>query len=645
MKVLFRKIPSWILYLFIHFVVLLLLFSAFRYVFFRQLVNSSQNISNNLYDDAFSLGISFDTMVSSYLLLIPALAFFIAMLFNHSSLWLRRSISIYFGVIFFAVLLACTADIPFYKFCGSRLSTAIVMWTDTPGIMMKFVMENSEYYSYMTAFFSGLIISVFLLLSIHKKLLKNIFKEKYSVKKKIIVFVCVSFSLLIGIRGGWRKRPVAIRDAFVTNYPFVNLLPLNPVHSFFDSMQEIYLHYLDDAVAINNARRYLNVHDQFNSPIARKVLFADSSSIKPNIVFVLMESMSAEMTGLSSSGKSFTPNLDSITKKSISFSRFYTCGMHTSNGLYGMLYSMPSVPGEHPISNIYTVNQHFTGIASVLKEKGYSTNFFCTHWEEFDNMGFFLRNNGFDNFFSAKEYKSDLSEGIFGVSDEVQYDFAFNKLNDFAKAANPFFATMLTISTHEPQILPRHTSFKPKSNDSFEQVYEYADWALGNFLKRCSQEKWYDNTIFVFVADHGCNMESPYEIPLSYHHSPFIIYAPSLIKEPKLIDKLAIQTDVFPTLMDLLKIPYTNNTLGINLFTEERPYVFFCKDYLVGCLDKKHFLIIQKFGGESMYDYSNNSEKNVLENNKTLLDSMKTYTYSMLQTAQWLLENKKLGKQ
>ncbi|MEK6616503.1 MAG: LTA synthase family protein [Bacteroidota bacterium] len=644
MKNLFQKISYCFFYLLVLFICLLLLFSAFRYVFFKLNIDASQNIPSNLYSNAFSLGISFDMMVASYLLVLPAVAFFFAMFFNYNSLWFRRIITFYFSIVFFLVLLACCSDIPFYDFCGSRLSATIVMWTDTPGTMLNFVGENPTYYPYIIAFIAGIVVSIFFLLFLQKNILRNAFEEKYSVSKKIIVFISLTFMLLIGIRGGWRLRPIAIRDAFVTNYPFANLLPLNPVHSFFDSMEKINLNYLEDNVAINNVKRILNVHDNFDSPIARQISFSDSS-IKPNIVIVMMESMSAEMTALASIGKSFTSNLDTIAKNSISFSRFYTSGMHTCNGIYGVLYSMPSVPGEHPLSNIYAVNEKFTGIANVLKENGYSTSFFCTHYEEFDNMGFFLRNNGFENFFSAKEYTSDLSEGTFGVSDETQYDFAFNKLSEFSKSNKPFFATILTISTHEPPILPKKTSFKPKSNIPFEQVYEYADWALGNFMKRCLQEKWYDNTIFVFVADHGCNMQSHYEIPLAYHHSPFIIYSPVLIKESKQIDKLAIQIDVFPTLMNFLKLPYTNNTLGINLFKEERPYVFFCKDYLVGCLDKKHFLIIRKFGGESMHDYANGKAENVLEENKALSDSMKTYTYSILQTSQWLLENNKLGKQ
>lgn len=645
MKSILQKIPFWVFYLAAVFIFLLIIFSSFRYSLFK--ICASGNVPENLYSDALSLGMRFDTMSASYLLAIPAIAFFFAMFFNYDSLWFKRGITIYFILAFLLVFLACCSDIPYYIFTGSRLNNAIIMWTDTPGAMLGFVFSSPAFYPYLLVFFAGTVLSVFVLLFLQKKLLLNAPKEKVPVTKKIIVFTSLTFLLLIGIRGGWRVRPIAIRDAFVTNYPFVNLLPLNPVHTFFDSMESFNLHYMEDTVAINNVKQILNVHDHFVSPVARKVSFLDSS-IKPNIVLVMMESMSAEMTGVGRDLKSrlsFTPNLDSISENSISFSRFYTCGMHTCNGLYGVLYSMPSVPGEHPLSNIYAVNEKFTGIANVLKENGYSTNFFCTHYEEFDNMGFFLRNNGFDNFFSRKEYPDAAEEVSFGVSDEAQYDFAFNKLNGFSKTEKPFFAAMLTISAHEPPVLPKKTSFKPKSKIPFEQVYEYADWALGSFMKRCAKEKWCANTIFVFVADHGCNMPSPYEIPLSYHHSPFIVYSPALIKESKQIDKLSIQMDVFPTLMNFLKIPYINNTLGINLFTEERPYAFFCKDYLVGCLDKKHFLIIQKFGGESLYDYKNGRTENVLDQNRALADSMKTYTYSMFQTAQWLLKNKKLSKQ
>lgn len=640
MKNIWSKIPSQIKYLLSVFVLLMLLFSAFRYILYQN--KFSTEISPNYYQNALSLGLSYDFMVVAYLLVLPSIAFIACILFNRNTFFIRKAITVYFSIVFIISLLACCADIPCYHFTGTRLNNSLLLWTDTPGAMLGFVFGNSAFRNYLILFFIGTILSIWILIRLEKKFLQE--TENHSSSKKIASVIFILLFVFTGIRGGLRLRPIAVRDAFVTNYPFVNMLPLNPLFSFFDSMSKINMDYVDEQTAIKNTRAFLNIKENLASPIARKIVYGDSA-IKPNILLILMESMSAEMTHLSSSGKSFTPNLDSIAKKGISFSKFYTSGMHTCNGLYGVLYSMPSVPGMHPLSNVHTANQNFYGMPSVLKENGYSTNFFCTHFEEFDNMGFFLRNNGFDNFFSAKEYESNLSEGMFGVSDETQYGFALNKFNELGNSGKPFFSAMLTISTHEPPTLPKKTSFKPKSKTAFEQVYEYADWALGNFMNKCSKEKWFDNTIFIFVADHGCNMPNSYELPLSYHHSPFIIYAPSIIKDPQEINKLALQEDIFPTLMDLLKMNYTNTTLGINLFSEKRPFAFFCKDYLVGCLNEKHFLIIRKFGGESLHDYPNNNPENTIEQHRSLADSMKTYTYSMLETAQWLLINKKLGKQ
>jgi len=642
MKRFFQKIPPWVCYLALVFVFLLLVFSSFRHALYY--LSAGNEGFSGLRNSAFLLGISYDVMVSSYLLILPVVCFFIVSFWGQNSRWFRRIITCYFVFVFFLVLLSCSADIPYYKFSGSRLNTAIIMWADTPGTMLNYVFDTSEYYPHLAVFLFSLIASVIFLLFLQKKFLARALNERPSLSKGVVAVAIVSFLLLIGIRGGFRLRPIGIKDAFTTNFPLINLLPLNPVYTFFDSMSDVRMDYLPEEEAIKNAKRFLFSENTFSSPIARNASFSDSA-VKPNIVLVLMESMSADMTGFLGKKGFATPFLDSISAQSLSFTNFYTSGTHTCNGIYGTLYSVPTIPGQHPLSNVRATNQKFYGMANTLLDNGYQTSFFCTHYEEFDNMGYFLPNNGFEKIFSAKDFSPDKMEGTFGVSDETLFDFIFEKISSFSKSEKPFFTSLLTISAHEPPTLPKKTSFVPKSEDRRDKVYEYADWALRNFVQRCSKEKWFNNTVFVFIADHGCNLHSAYEMSLSYHHSPFIIYSPSLIKEPKKIDALALQLDVFPTLMGLFKIPHINNSFGMDLFRQERPFAFFCKDDMIGCLDKSHFLVIRKFGGESLHEYKSGKSENVIEKRTALADSMKTYTYSMLQTTNWLLENKKLGKQ
>jgi len=77
------------------------------------------------------------------------------------------------------------------------------------------------------------------------------------------------------------------------------------------------------------------------------------------------------------------------------------------------------------------------------------------------------------------------------------------------------------------------------------------------------------------------------------------------------------------------------------LLKEDRPFTYFTADNKLGVLNNEYFLIIKNAGGESLYKYREGSVDNVIGFNKELVDSMKTYAYSMLQTANWVIENKK----
>lgn len=634
------SLPGWLFVVILQYLFLLLVFFVFRQVLRSEMAAHQSSVPADLLSEAITGGWPFDIMTVSYLVILPVLAGF-SSLFLKIQRMLRWFFLLYFSLAGTIVWLACSADIPYYLFSGSRLNRSLLMWTDTPGAMTAFVFSSPVYYSYLGLFLAGALAWILQVRWLVYKFMRREV-ESFGVRKKSLVIVITILLLLIGIRGGLRHRPIAIRDAFISNYPAVNLLPLNPLHSFFDSMTDVNLDLLEEEEALRRAAGFLNAEKDFSSPIARLQPGSDTLA-KPNIVLILMESFTAALTGWENDGHSSTPFLDSLAQHSVRFTDLYTSGVHTSNGIYGVLYSMPSVPGEHPLSNLHVVNSELYGMPQVLKEKGYSTSFFCTHHEEFDNMGFLLRKNGFDKFYSRKDYPDQPDEGPFGVSDESLYDLAFRKLKEEAASGQPFFASLLTISTHEPPVLPKRTSFRSSSTKPLEQVFEYADWTLEGFIKKCSNEPWYNNTVFVIVADHGYNLESPYEMSLSYHHSPGVFFAPGLFR-PETISKLAIQPDLFPTLMGKLGYSYVNHAMGMDLTKEERPFIFFCKDYLVGCMDREKFLIVRKFGGESMHAYRKGDPENILESNRELADSMKVYTYSMLQSARWLLENKKLGK-
>ena len=333
------------------------------------------------------------------------------------------------------------------------------------------------------------------------------------------------------------------------------------------------------------------------------------------------------------------PFMDSLADVSATFDNVFTGGIHTYDGIYSSLFSMPSGLNVKAMSNPLTAGQKHSGVSNVLKSNGYSTAFFCTGDKRFDNMNGFLMNNDFDHIFSQDDYPPEYNITEWGVPDNVMFDYSINKFNEFSKSGKPFLAAYMTVSTHEVNCFSRLGSFKPWGGDTYDHRFQYFDWSVSQFMKAASETDWFKNTIFVFIADHGQNFDHTYDMSLSYNHTPMIFYSPELIK-PQRYEKPGLQIDLFPTLMGFLQIPYVNNTLGVDLRNEGRKYAYFCTDNKIGCISEDFFLVLRADGPGSFYKYKNKDLTNYYhkEDERIILD-MKKYATSMIQTSYWLGEN------
>jgi phosphoglycerol transferase MdoB-like AlkP superfamily enzyme len=283
------------------------------------------------------------------------------------------------------------------------------------------------------------------------------------------------------------------------------------------------------------------------------------------------------------------------------------------------------------------VMPEYSGFPKVLKENGYFNLFATTHDEQFDNIGGFMLANNFDKVISQKDYPRSKIATTFGVPDHYMFDFVMPEINKLHQSGQPFFATLLTTSNHRPYYIPDDIPFKPKHSDKVSGSVEYADWAIQHFLAEAAKQPWYNNTLFVFVADHGAIISrDKYDMPLFYHHIPFIVYAPSLLL-PAAFQQPTGQIDVFPTVMGLMNIPYVNNTLGIDVLKQQRPYIYFSADDKIGVIDSNYFYTWYTDGREALYDYRANNQQNIAAGKKAITDSMKNYAFNSLQAAQWLI--------
>ncbi|MBK6566654.1 MAG: sulfatase-like hydrolase/transferase [Saprospiraceae bacterium] len=157
---------------------------------------------------------------------------------------------------------------------------------------------------------------------------------------------------------------------------------------------------------------------------------------------------------------------------------------------------------------------------TALKKYDYSSIYFTTHDGQFDNVEGFLKANDCEQVISKDDYPSEKIKTTLGVPDDYMFEYSIPLLNELHAKNKPFVAAYMTTSDHGPYYIPEY--FTPKNKDIKKQIVEYADFSLRKMISLSSKQKWFDNTIFVFVADHGSPLDSDYEMSLDYHHSPLL---------------------------------------------------------------------------------------------------------------------------
>jgi phosphoglycerol transferase MdoB-like AlkP superfamily enzyme len=646
MKALQKSLPDHLRFLVWVYLILLVIYSLFRFIALkvnRPTVSISAETTITTFE-AFKIGFRFDILVASYALILPYIILTSAFILNKGNIPIFKWVRYYCSAVILISLIICAIDIPYFKFFNSHFTTSSVNWGNL-GQSIKYMATELAYYPVVAVCLFGIWGVGKLILKLWNK---TSTEHAHNNRTKIVSTALATFLLMLGLFGGAKPKMPDMISAYISNDGFLNQLTINPVHAWFDSYMDFNTNVYSSKGAIAKVRRDFKIKDtEFVSPIAKEHNFKQQPR-KANVVLVLMESMSAAMMGIYGDKRNLTPGLDSIARNSVFFNKCYSNGIHTNAGIYGSLFGLPIKMMQHPMQNGVSENTEFTGLPVTLKNSGYETIFFCSHPKSFDNLDIFLEKNGFNTISDQSDYPNPDSTvtNAWGVSDETIYGHAHRTLNKLAAdTSKPFFATILSITAHPPYTIPKWTKFKPHTDNQVDITYEYADWSIKNFMDSVALEPWYDNTIFVFVGDHGLNVAGKHEAPLSYNHVPFIIHAPKFFPKPEVRKGLANQTDIFPTIMGMLQQDYIQNTLGFDLFREKRPYSIFSQDVRLGVISDSFLYIARKSGRETLYDYINADGEDILKKYPAIADSMRNFACAQIQITQELILEKKLGVQ
>ncbi len=420
--------------------------------------------------------------------------------------------------------------------------------------------------------------------------------------------------VVAGIRGGFTTavRPITISNANqYVNRPVEAALVLNTPFSLYRTIgKDVFVvpQYFDSEEEM--AAIYSPIH---NPKKENSSLFTLNSSLKKNVVVIIVESFAREYIGAlnktleNGKYKGYTPNIDKLIGKSITFTRSYSNGRKSIDGMPSVLSSIPMF--VEPFFLTPASMNHVSGIASLLAGEGYETAFF--HGAQRGSMGFmaFARSTGFKNYYGREDYDRDKRfggdddfDGMWAIWDEPFLQYYATKMSEMKE---PFMTAVFTASSHHPYVVPeKYKKVFPEEGMIMHKCIRYTDMALGKFFERASKEPWFQNTIFVLTSDHtNMSDHAEYQTDLGIFTAPIIIYVPGVTdKNPEMQDKIAQQIDILPTIMGLLNYQKPYFAIGIDVLNTPAEDTW-AVNYLNGVYQYVKHGHVMQFDGQKVIGY------------------------------------------
>ena len=387
----------------------------------------------------------------------------------------------------------------------------------------------------------------------------------------LLLFVC--FGL---VRSTTDHRPVNPSTVALSNDPLVNELALSSAYTTLYALYETrheeqggfrYAVMGDQEVFAQVRASMMIGEENFTSstlPTLHYQTSPNSALERKNLVIIVEESLGAEFVG-ALGGAGVTPNLDELSDDGIWFTNLYATGIRSARGLEAVVSGFTPTPAKSVVKLGRSQRNFFT-LAGLLSKSGYETSFIYGGESQFDNMRRFFMNNGFDRVIDKDDYENPVFTGSWGVSDEDLFSRAHNEFS--APHEQPFFSLVFTSSNHSPFEYPDgRIERQDVEKNTVNNAVKYADYALGEFFRVAKKSEYWDDTVFLIVADHNSRIYGSEVVPVERFHIPGLILGGSI--SPSEFSPVASQIDLGPTLLSLIGVACEHPMIGRDLTRPE----------------------------------------------------------------------------
>lgn len=475
--------------------------------------------------------------------------------------WYQRSLMGLFLVVNGAATIVMMGDVAYYPFTGTRVTMDVFALTGEATAQADQLFVN---FAGLTATGIALLLALAML---YKRHVSESFTPVAATRRVAAGFAVVALAA-VAARGGFQKKP------------------LNPIHAFGSGRHEIGILTLNSAFTLLQSPRgrrlepvsYFGDQQDVDALLETDYGFAEAMgdrvpSRKQNVVLLILESYATEFWGgVDRERPELTPFLDSLRGEGVFFTESFANGRRSMDALPSILLGVPLYRGQSIAVSTYQSNQ-WIGLGHLLGDAGYHTSFF--HGAPKGTMYFdaIASLSGIADFYPLERFpeatQAEAFDGHWGLYDEEALQFAVRQVGRFAE---PWFATMFTISTHHPyRVPPRYADSLPKGSREIHQSVAYVDLAVRRFFEEARQQPWFGNTLFVITGDHTPPMRAArYDSPIGRYMVPTLLYHPGGLLPAMDAKRVVQHVDLFPTILDYVGLrPPAVPKFGRSMFSAQ----------------------------------------------------------------------------
>ena len=527
-------------------------------------------------------GLKLDQTVAGYITALPLLVVLAALWIPGR--WSRSVLKGYLLVIAAVAATAFAANLALYEYWAFPLDSSVLQYLASPKEALASVTAGQLLLQLLVAaaVFGGMAWCYPRVLRLYDPARRSTHRAGST-----LVLLLAAGVLFLPIRGGVSVATANVSKVYFSGRMFLNHAAVNPLFSFLSTLSDG-----DDALyeyeffpEPERAAIFEPLRGDLPAGIGTDTLLRTR---RPNVVLFLVESFGRSTVDERVGGEPVAPEFQRLKGEGVYFDNLFANSFRTDRGTVAVLSGFPAQT-KMSVMKLPVKSQRLPSIARSLRREGYATSFYYGGDLNFTNTASYLYGTGFDRLTWQKDLHFDAPTSKWGYADDVVIDAFTDHVLAEAASQRPFFAAMLTLSSHEPFDVPF-----AKFDDPMLNAMPFTDACLGRFVERVRQTPVWKDLLVILIADHA--YPYPYGIANSdaLRHRIPMLWLGGAVRRPAVVETYGSQSDLAATLLAQLGIAHGDFLFSRDLFDPARPkFGYWCFNNGFGVADA---------GGTTIFD-------------------------------------------